>query len=441
MSDKVEKVKKRKRNTDGASKPSKRVAIEDDKQIRVSVSDAGSWAPVIASTPGLAFPTSIHLNPYTKVRRNVPSKSGSIANKELILHSSDHPKLDYTAQEEEAGGADSLLKHYVGVYDPETGKMEIMEARKMVVRGSVRAQQAVAEDELSRDMRERRNILGQTFGTKKARKAIASVTENAISPEKSARNKDKPAKFDAATAAILSNMSETTKGMATKDELAQRVEDAKPRPKANRDAKHIQEVYTTEDLIGKDIMKALPIKVWQDAAKANKSVQLSSAYVAHRLQNAASSVEKLKILRYMFLLIQVLDSCRMSRGIRTLPKRDELKKLLDDIPENVLESIKRKFTEGGMITSFGVNLIRTHLCALACIVDNYEVNIFDLQGDLKLDTKQMSQFFMEIGAKIGALGEVERKRLGLEKAAAAQRKIAKLKLPLEFPKVSSGRRK
>lgn len=43
----MEKVKKRKRNTDGSSKPSKRIAIEEDKQIRVSVSDAGSWAPVI----------------------------------------------------------------------------------------------------------------------------------------------------------------------------------------------------------------------------------------------------------------------------------------------------------------------------------------------------------------------------------------------------------
>ena len=94
--------------------------------------------------------SSIHLKPYTKARRNVSSKSGSIAARELILHSSEHPKLDYTAQEEESGGADALLKHYVGVYDPETGKMEVMEARKMVVRGSVRAQQAVAEDELSR---------------------------------------------------------------------------------------------------------------------------------------------------------------------------------------------------------------------------------------------------------------------------------------------------
>ena len=49
MSDSAEKIKKRKRNTDGSLKPSKRVAIEDDKQIRISVSDTGSWAPVIGT--------------------------------------------------------------------------------------------------------------------------------------------------------------------------------------------------------------------------------------------------------------------------------------------------------------------------------------------------------------------------------------------------------
>ena len=94
-----------------------------------------------------------------------------------------------------------------------------------------------------------------------------------------------------------------------------------------------------------------------------------------------------------------------------------------------------------MITTFGADLIKTHLCALACIVDNYEVNTYDLQEDLKLDTKTMSQYFMEIGAKITALGETERRKLGLEKSVAAQRRVAKLKLPLEFPKVSFGRRK
>ena len=63
------------------------------------------------------------------------------------MHSSEHLKLDYTAREEEAGGSDPLLKHYIGVYDPETGKMEVLEARKVVVRGVVRAHQATAEDD------------------------------------------------------------------------------------------------------------------------------------------------------------------------------------------------------------------------------------------------------------------------------------------------------
>jgi DNA-directed RNA polymerase I subunit RPA49 len=53
----------------------------------------------------------------------------------------------------------------------------------------------------------------------------------------------------------------------------------------------------------------------------------------------------------------------------------------------------------------------------------------------------MSQYFHEIGAKVVAANEVERKKLGLDKAAAAQRKFAKLRLPLDFPKLRFARRK
>ncbi len=104
------------------------------------------------STPGLSIPSSISLKPYAKSRQSTPHNaalSREITTKELLLHSSDHPKLDYTAREEEAGVADTLLKHYVGVYDPKTGKLDLMEARKMVVRGSVRAHQAAEQDVIS----------------------------------------------------------------------------------------------------------------------------------------------------------------------------------------------------------------------------------------------------------------------------------------------------
>lgn len=105
----------------------------------------------VASTPGLALPNKIQLQPYTKARRGASQRAGrsrAIAATELLLQSSTHPKIDYVAREEESGVPDALLKHYVGVYDPDTGKLEVVEARKMVVRGSVRDHQARIEDNM-----------------------------------------------------------------------------------------------------------------------------------------------------------------------------------------------------------------------------------------------------------------------------------------------------
>ena len=62
-----------------------------------------------------------------------------------MIESSEHPAIDYVGREEEAGGTDSLLKHYVGVYDPATGNLQVIESRKMTVRGIVRAQKAPEE--------------------------------------------------------------------------------------------------------------------------------------------------------------------------------------------------------------------------------------------------------------------------------------------------------
>jgi DNA-directed RNA polymerase I subunit RPA49 len=47
MAPSVDAGKKRKRHTDGSSKPSKRVAIDDSKEIKLRVQDSDEWAPVI----------------------------------------------------------------------------------------------------------------------------------------------------------------------------------------------------------------------------------------------------------------------------------------------------------------------------------------------------------------------------------------------------------
>ncbi|KFY10480.1 hypothetical protein V492_05000 [Pseudogymnoascus sp. VKM F-4246] len=447
-----EPTKKRKRNADGSKKSSKKVAVETPvaSDVRVTVvQNTDDWAPIVASTPGLAFDKSLALKPYSKRRSNAPQRpgqSGLIATNELLIESSEHPAVDYVGREEEVGGSDSLLKHYIGVYDPKTGGLQVIESRRMTVRGIVRAQKAApeafAEKGDYKNMRDLRNDLGQTFGTKKSKKAIASLTENAISKPRTAAElaNTEPVKHDAVTAAMLRNMAEVTSGMATQQELQTVVDESKPRPRANLDAENPKDVYTIDDLIGAEIMKVIPVKEWQDAVKAKEQIITSSKFVSDRIQLASSSVQKLKVLRYLLATLEFYGATIPRRGVRALPKKDELRKAMPGIPEAVAGNIQRKFSDHGMMSKFQMDLLITNVCALALIVDNFEVDVYDLREDLKLEARQMQTYFSEIGARIMAANEGEKKRLGLDKAAAMQHKFARLRLPLEFPKAKFARK-
>lgn len=58
--------------------------------------------------------------------------------------------MNYTAREEHDGSAASLLKHYVGVYDPKTGELELMEAHHVTVRSTLRSEEEEMKKERAR---------------------------------------------------------------------------------------------------------------------------------------------------------------------------------------------------------------------------------------------------------------------------------------------------
>lgn len=90
---------------------------------------------------------------------------------------------------------------------------------------------------------------------------------------------------------------------------------------------------------------------------------------------------------------------------------------------------------GREMTKWHVDNLITHIAALSLIVDNFETDTHDLREDLRLDAKQMGQYFHEIGCRVGAPTEAERLKLKITKAEAASHRVARLRLPLEFPKV------
>ncbi|KAF2142957.1 uncharacterized protein K452DRAFT_248606 [Aplosporella prunicola CBS 121167] len=432
--DKME--KKRKRNAERTDRPSKKVAIDAPAGVvKVSyLDDDDELGPVITVTPGLSAPSTAAFRAYKKPLSD-KSKSTKILPYEVLLQSSNHPKLDFTAREELDGSADSLLKHYVGVFDPVTGQLQVMEAHKVVLRSTLRSetQEVQIEREQAAERQRQSNFnlrqeLGMEFGTKKAKKALASITENAINPSKEGE--------DPVASAVLQSMANATSDMPTREALQAAVDEGKPRPRANLEATTPADVYTPESLIGLENMRLIEIKSWLDAAENREDVQTQSRFVAHRLMNIASQkdVKKVKVLKYILLLIDFMSALKPGRnGSKKLPQRDDLEKKTHTSGA-LLDSVRRRFADGNEMTKWHVDNLITHIAALALYVEGYEVDTFDLREDLRLDNKQIGQYFHEIGCRVGPPTEKQRENMRITKAEAVNHKIAKLRIPLDFPK-------
>ncbi|KAI0408662.1 RNA polymerase I associated factor, A49-like protein [Xylaria palmicola] len=431
------KEKKRKREQDGAAQPKKKVAIQtpsgpaQPSTVKVaSVQLGSSCPPILATHPGLCLPSSVRFQAYAKPEPSKPkqkrSKHAAPSSSSLVLHSSSYTKLDYTAKEEGPGGREAHLKHYIGVFDPATGKLSVVEAKKMAVRGVVRSQQPREEDlpnrAMSKNMMELRSDLGQAFGTKKSKKALAAITENAI-----VDNDRKAGSLAASSQAMMTAIAEVTHTMASKEDLQAAADAAKPVPPGNLEAQEIQDVYTPQGLIGGELLNAIPIKDWQDAVKKGANKMLTSAFIASRLNpvgEGPDSTTRLKALRYLEFLIKFSKLIK-GRAPR-IPAPDKLRQLLHPAPEPVVQNIRRKFSSNQVIDKFHRDLLYTYCCALAAILSNFEFETSKIRFDLGLDDKQFAQYFREIGGKV-------KKATGAEKGTQVQ--MAVLSLPLEFPKV------
>ncbi|KAI9685629.1 MAG: DNA-directed RNA polymerase I subunit rpa49 [Bogoriella megaspora] len=439
--------KKRKRDSEAEIQDSEKATLPNNVKVRVVEGDK-EWCPVFASTQGVSFP-DITFNSYKKHSGGSVFSDARLApasylpppvTYELLLQSSSHPKLDFTGKEEGDStlpkDQENSLTHYVGIYDPEASTLQVVPSRKIILRSTPRteaeeiAAEAAARKSLS--FAAARNELGMEFGSKRAKKAISATAQNAITaaPNASAESE----KMDATSAALLNSAAEATKNNPSSEALKAQTDEHKPRPKANLEAQMPQDVYSADDLIGPDVMKALQVREWIESAENDKPVQISSRFVAKRLHGFAKKkdVKTCKILRYMLLLMEFSSSLK---GIRkkVTPKTAELKTKLR-VGDSMIRHLESTFTDSGLATRWHQDYLATHLCALALIIDNCHVDVHDLREDLRIEDKHIVQYFRETGARVTAPTEAQRGAMhNVDRAAAASHKIAHLRIPLDFP--------
>lgn len=403
-----------------------------------------------ALTPGISLPESLAFDVYEKAEQPAPKRrknGGGPPPSEMALHSSAHRSIDYTAREERFKSVDTLLNHFLAIIDPLSGEIEVVQAKKMVVRGTVRSKQAPPEAmEVGlgqpvclgahswfwcrtmaltglQTFSEMRMQLGEAFGTKKSKKAIQAVAEDAMLAARFA------GKLGDEDRALVHTIKDSSHHMATREELQAAMDSARPIPRGNYDADEIQDVYDPAEIIGAEVLNAIPIMDWQEKVRNQEPVEVASRFVANRINRVASNedaAQRLKLMRYLLwvLIFWFNTSPARERGTLNVGKRDKLREVLAPAPEVVIENIRRKFSDNGMMRKQHVDLLMTHCCVFASIIDNFEVNTLDLREDLKLEQKQLNQYFLEIGA-----------RMKKSKAGDNINHIAKLALPLQFPKM------
>jgi DNA-directed RNA polymerase I subunit RPA49 len=194
-----------------------------------------------------------------------------------------------------------------------------------------------------------RATLGMEFGTRKAKKQILSQTENAVIQGEAA-NDLSIVKNDAIQQAFLESIKETAGDMPTRQDMAAAIEDSKPKPRANLDAAHPALVYPIDRLVGVQVLQSINVDDWLQKTKDQEEVMTHSRYVSKRLQSIAQSgdLSKLKVLRYMLMLIDFFQLLKTVRGRKTnakqIPKVEVIKEKLN-VSNQLIDGLIARFTD------------------------------------------------------------------------------------------------
>ena len=333
------------------------------------------------------------------------------------------------------------MKHYVGILDPATDTLQLVEADLLSLQSTLRSEDddvAARQDEEKATRATARRELGLEFGTKKAKKAISQGADNKVvsSEKQRAMSPQSLRKANPTASAVMDSVDASMQDAPTEEALQAENEEAKPRPKHDSSAERVEDVYPISQVVGEDMMLSLKVKPWVEAIQNEENVQVPSRFVAHRMKALVQvdNIRKLKVAKYIYVLLEVLKAgeTKGKQGTR-LPKREVLKEKLG-VSDDVVGKLIERFTTNGKVTKWHVDLIKSTLAVLTLIIDDFETDTHDLREDLIMKPPEMATYFKQVGARLKPPSSVVSGKKNWNKNEAGRHDFAHLELPLQFPK-------
>lgn len=401
--------------------------------------DISAVGPLLATFPAFQPLESIPFSVYSK-----PGSSQKDSEKEFALKNlltvGETRAVDFCSTKEGDDVAGNC-RYLIGVRNKKTNTIMLRPAPMHILSRRVKALKNLAPAP-SISLSERslqRNILGETFGTKKAQKAIRA----------SERNKVDVSAMDDVTVHIQASIDSNTKTLPTQEEAKQIADSNRNIPPYDLSATSPENIYKISDIIPDSEFNVLTVKNLMSAKSMDERMSFVpcrwSQWIRQHINTLCSSPKPnrklLKLVLYIACLLTYRESPR-----RLCKERDSFHNKLQGIPSAVADGIISRFSEtrrGSDDVTFTKDneiSLMTHIFALCLHVDNFATDTTLLAADLHESVNKINDYFKLLGCKIEKLSASEMNRLGLE-AITEGHKRAILTAPLEFSKARLKRRK
>lgn len=357
---------------------------------------------------------------------------------EFVLHG-ENDRLEYEGATNQES-ADSN-QYVVGVYNPGKKALKLYKAplidSKVVSKSyknlsgpKIKSQKEIRNSVL-------RNALGEAFGTKKAKKAIADLERNRVDSDKL---------VDSAID-IVDSVKTAAKGLPTRQELEDKITLDRPTPVANVDATDVEQIYPVENIIPKKEWQFIRVGALLKESDPEKRLEMlpytKSQYVSKKLPafTQATQTSKLQLLFYLSLLLGVYENRRVNNKVKLLER-------LNSPPEILLDGILERFTisKASQIgrskdRSFTIDpqnedKLLCHILIIVMHLNNFIVEISPLAKELALKPSKIVSLFRVIGAVVKGATVAQAEAFGIPKSSASTYKIATLKVPFKLPQMT-----
>ncbi|SCV03219.1 LANO_0G02872g1_1 [Lachancea nothofagi CBS 11611] len=371
-------------------------------------------------------------------------RSKSTPDKFLVHGEND--RIEYSGSTDEDSSESS--QYLVGIYDPAKRNIQLYKAPVLATKVASKATKDLSGPEIKQTERRSaalRNALGEAFGTKKAKKAIADIERNRIDSDKL---------VDSAID-IMDSVKTASKALPSREELQQVSSQDRTTPQANVNATDVEQIYPIHNIIPKKEMQYIRVgavlKETDEAARLELFPYTKSPYVSKKLATLSQTEQmtKLQLLYYLSLLLGVFENKRISDKAKLLEN-------LNAPPDALVDGILDRFTigrpgqygrskeRGFFIDPQREDKLLCYILAIILHLDNFIVEISPLAQELGLKPSKIVNLFKNLGAIVKGSTVAQAEAFGVPKSAASTYKVATMRVPFKIPemgrRIRAGRR-